>query len=128
MFSRVTSSALCPANWNRLCSAVNLPDHEELPKLRPRLAKHQLAAGGVTGTVGVSGQTLRLQCIRRNPDWTTVTQTLTANYQTQANGTTAFSVTGLAGQSGVCRLTAWLDWGDRGRRHLRGESGRLGHP
>ncbi len=114
MFSRVTSSALCPANWNRLCSAVNLPDHEELPKLRPRLAKHQLAAGGVTGTVGVSGQTLRLQCIRRNPDWTTVTQTLTANYQTQANGTTAFSVTGLAGQSGVCRLTAWLDGGTGG--------------
>jgi hypothetical protein len=79
-----------------------------------RLAKHQLAAGGVTGTVGVSGQTLRLQCIRRNPDWTTVTNLVAANYTTLGNGTTTFTVTGLSGQSGVCRLTAWLDGGTGG--------------
>ncbi len=79
-----------------------------------RLAKHQLAAGGTTGTVGVPGQTLRLQCIRRKPDWTIVTQTVTANSQTLADGTTTFTLTGLSGQSGVCRLTAWLDGGTGG--------------
>lgn len=79
-----------------------------------RLANHQLAAGGTPGTIGVAGQTLRLQCIRRNPDWTTVTQAVSANYQTLGNGTTAFTVTGLSGLSGVCRLTAWLDGGTGG--------------
>ncbi len=79
-----------------------------------RLAEHRLAAGGVTGTVGVSGQTLRLQSRRRNADWTVATNTVTANTQTQSDGTTTFTLIGMSGLSGVCRLTAWLDVGSTG--------------
>lgn len=74
-----------------------------------RLADQRLAAGGVTGTLAKTGQTLLLtnSILLTNGSvivgvWTNTTGT---------NGTATFTITNLNGIHGVCRLAAWFDGG-----------------
>jgi len=74
-----------------------------------RLADQRLAAGGATGTLAVSNQTLRLTNQIVLPNGSTQSGAWSAT--TTTDGTATFALTNLAGVHGVCRLAAWLDGG-----------------
>ncbi|MBX3732184.1 MAG: hypothetical protein KF791_06275 [Verrucomicrobiae bacterium] len=74
-----------------------------------RVADQRLAAGGVTGTLPVSGVSLRLTNAIIHPNGS-VTSHLIAQTSTN-NGTATFTLSNLAGIHGMCRLAAFADLG-----------------